>query len=376
MKDRIPSTLDILFCGATVDDMRAAIAAGADVNELDDAGHSHLYEYAMWRSPARDFLRVLIEAGADVNMGNPLLWKIAYRDAESARMLIEAGADVNAASEIRSEILPPIVAAVSVLEPEYADYAVKCDVLVRLLLDAGANIHAQSSTGATALLRALENGYEESARLLLDAGGNIHTPNDHGQTPLMMAACVCGVNLVKELLDGGADIHACDQDGNNALLEAAHGSNTDVIKLLLQRGANAYTTNHQGENALMRAAKGILNPIRPTLALFLAHGLDINSRDHKGRTALHHSVAVIMEMGDVEAVHALLDAGADIEALDHEGNTPLLVAVGDHYLGGTKALLERGADVNAKNAEGKTALDIATAAGYEEISALLTKHDK
>lgn len=84
-------------------------------------------------------------------------------------------------------------------------------------------------------------------------------------------------------------------------------------------------------------------------------------RDNKGNTPLHHSD------NSPETVRRLLESGADVNARNHDGNTPLMMQKGVS-LGGeeccygvpvVRLLLQSGADIDARNKAGMTALDLA-----------------
>jgi len=107
-----------------------------------------------------------------------------------------------------------------------------------------------------------------------------------------------------------------------------------------------------------------------TVKLWLEKGADINAKDSEGWTPLHNAA----RSGNVEIIKALLDRGAAVNAKNTNGETALMVAA---LLGQTNAiefLLEKGADVNAKDNNGETALMKAAAQGQTNaIEFLLEK---
>jgi ankyrin repeat protein len=91
-------------------------------------------------------------------------------------------------------------------------------------------------------------------------------------------------------------------------------------------------------------------------------------RDSIGYTLLHWAAA----MNDGDAVEMLLDAGADPNARDIRGRTPLHVAAMSQFRAGgdalLKALVARGADVNAADAQGATPLQFAQRMDRQDLS--------
>jgi hypothetical protein len=121
---------------------------------------------------------------------------------------------------------------------------------------------------------------------------------------------------------------------------------------------------------LMRAAD---NADLDSVTKLLAGGADVNAKDWLGRTPLLH--ACMHGNANPNVLKALLAAGADPNAHDNRGTTPLLAAatgprgeVGSAML---RELLAAGADVNAKDTDGATALMQAAAAGDAEAVTLL-----
>jgi ankyrin repeat protein len=91
-------------------------------------------------------------------------------------------------------------------------------------------------------------------------------------------------------------------------------------------------------------------------------GADVNARDERGRTPLHHvliSYPVERKYLIPKAVRLLLDHGADINAQDEDGNTPLHDAVSMNLVKVAKFLVSRGARTDIRNRDGKTPVDLA-----------------
>ena len=94
---------------------------------------------------------------------------------------------------------------------------------------------------------------------------------------------------------------------------------------------------------------------RETAELLVAQGADIEATDNGGDTPLHEAAR-----GNArETAEFLLAKGADIEATDNGGNTPPLEAAWGNAREMAEWLVERGADINATKNDGDTPLDVA-----------------
>lgn len=100
---------------------------------------------------------------------------------------------------------------------------------------------------------------------------------------------------------------------------AAVGDHVEIVEELLRAGADPDLAQHDSGSALLMLAK--FNALRAAAAL-IAGGATVDSRSDKGFTALHHAAM----QGFVPLATMLLDAGAGINELTCDGDSPLFVA--------------------------------------------------
>ena len=111
--------------------------------------------------------------------------------------------------------------------------------IVKLLMEHGADLNAQSSSGNTPLHYACCGGYEDVVVTLLDAGASIEETNENGHTPLMEAASAGHVGVAKILLDRGAGINTHSNEfKESALTLACYKGHLEMVKFLLEAGAD------------------------------------------------------------------------------------------------------------------------------------------
>ena len=106
------------------------------------------------------------------------------------------------------------------------------------------------------------------------------------------------------------------------------------------------------------AEKGHLDVARDLIEA----GADVNAKDNEGLTPLYMCALG----GHVEVARALIEAGADVNAKKDNGVTPLHMCAYTGHLEVSRALIEKGADVNAKEDDGVTPLYVCSQEGHLE----------
>ena len=236
------------------------------------------------------------------------------------------------------------------------------------LLKQGADPNRRNDANATALMWAATD--LEKTRVLLDHGADVNARSSDLRTPLLIAARRPGnTAVVKLLLDRGANPNpnAHPLTESSPLIEAATAGDAPTMELLLGRGADAKAA---AQPALTMA---ITTQCSKCLSLLVAKDLD--------KAAYSLVLPEVAVLGDVNAVRLMLHHGADVNAFDALGRTPLMYAVASDLLPleEVKLLIERGANVNAVDRHkqggdsGLSVLDIAKLHGDTPIVDLLVK---
>jgi uncharacterized protein len=242
---------------------------------------------------------------------------------------------------------------------------------VRALLKQHVDVNAPEADGTTALHWAAHWGDLETVDALLSAGANVTALNRYGATPLSEAVRIGSGALIEKLLKSGADANTfATAQAETVLMEASRDGNVEAVKALLDHGAEVSAKeNFRGQTALMwAAAEGHADIV----SLLAAHGADLNVRSYDRDTSLPKMEAgtpnapiarggltallFAARQGQIDATRALLDAKADINAVDSDGNDALTLAILNTHYDLTQLLIDRGADPNIAAKNGRTAL--------------------
>src|SRR5580700_6971898 len=154
-----------------------------------------------------------------------------------------------------------------------------------------------------------------------------------------------------------------DRPSARELLKADPGLATCLIDEARLCESKIFHWIYSGDTALHLAAAGYRVEL---VRLLLAAGADPNSRtNHRESGPLHYAAdgyitgPVWNAKRQVQTIQCLLDAGADINAQDKNGATPLHRAVRTRCAAAVKCLLERGSDATLKNKPGSTPFHLA-----------------
>jgi ankyrin repeat protein len=271
----------------------------------------------------------------------------------------------------------------------------------KVLLDGGADINQVNAGDKTSpLLMTIINGHFDLATMLVERGANVNAAAFNGVAPLFAVLNIqwapkslypspkayqqqkaTYLDLMQTLLAKGADPNVrvarkvwyqaynsdyagFDEAGATPFFRAAYASDVAAMKLLAANGADPHigTFKPAGRPFTGEGTRQIQDtsglPVIPyggpgILPLHAATGVGYG----EGFAANSHRYA---PTGFLPAIKYLVDeVGADVNAADHEGNTPLHLCAsrGDNEC--IKYLVSKGADVTRVNREGNTTVDMA-----------------
>lgn len=365
---------------------RILLKADADPNAA--AGCWHVFErdracnaiQAAAISGDVDLVRTLIEAGARVNtigaeaLTPALACAVRHNDQlDIIQFLLKSGADAN----YNKDGFLPLIEAIERKRTGF----------VQALMDAGADIHAVSSEGKSALTAAIKTKSMQLVDMLLQEGIDINHPlvKLRGITALEAAVSTNDANLVRLLLSSGADAN-----DSLALLAAVRKDyDTDILSMLLTarsrlpgRGGKQY-----GCAALQAAIKAKNKAI---VGLFIVAGINVNVPPERIHEQNHNrfdvdyqrkplQVAISRDTAeDFPIVRMLINAGADVDDASTAASlsgTLLCVVVRAGRLELVRLLLDQGANVNRVGTRwGESALSVAAGEGYLGIASLLLEN--
>jgi ankyrin repeat protein len=215
------------------------------------------------------------------------------------------------------------------------------------------------------LFAAAARGDAVTVQALLVNGADVNAEYSDGATALIVAAFNGKLDVVQALLAKGANVSARRKDGATALMGAAFNRHLDVVQVLLAAGANVNATADSGGTVLTEASRAAGN--LAVVRALLANGADVNAKRNDGATAL----IVASFNGNADIALALLDKEADVNARQADGGTALMAASFNGHLDVVQALLRNGADADIVRSDGVTALTLASTNGHPDVAQTL-----
>jgi uncharacterized protein len=283
-------------------------------------------------------IKILIHIGANVNEKDPKY----SRSALWVTCLNAAAVPANAPQIVQNSI----ERANEEREMRLKDTRI---MIVKALVEAGANVNDVDSSGTPFFALACSNGFTDVAVYLLSKGADIEAKTAKGLTALHLAAHGNQWDTCKVLLDAGAKVFSVGYA--SPLLLAAMAGRLDLIKIMLEPGRG--TDVNEGSALAAATALSRFEAAR----YLLDAGADVNLPIPGGSPALRYAV----RHGILDLVLALIAAGANVNYQDpgNDGWSIAMSAVSKQREEICRVLIASGANVNLHSTTGDTALRVA-----------------
>ena len=331
-------------------------------------------DYASFNGHSK-IVSMLIDAGSNVEDTTnerltPLLIACTMGQYKCVEILVNKG---NASLKQTPDSFSPLI---------FASYHGSADIIEFLLSTKKiGSINEIDAERKTALHYSASHNFYQATKVLLEHGANPNLYDNEHQSPLYLSVANGeeeeepeqdfafeeeeeeeeGYDPNEEEEEEEREIESLKNDG------VKYGKEREnVVKCLLDHGADMYARDSDNESIIdVAISMGSLDVVK----LFIEHGYDVNKKDLIA-SCLHISI----NHGFYGIFSALVDAGADVNVVDKDNDTPLHLAASAKNTSFAALLLSKGAKIDAVDKEGFTPLKIAQNVNNKKMIKFLLAH--
>ena len=323
---------------------------GVDVNAVNSGNQSALL--LACRSIRKECVKLLLDNGADPNISESAT---GYRSLHAAVL-------GNCSYEAVQEIANKAYVDAQALGGETALFLAclrRQNDIAQILLEAAANPNIASATGLTSLHAAVFGGCSQKIlRALIKHGADVNATNKNNLTPLMLAYHKGKVEAIHVLVTAGADSNLTDNGGFTVTHHAILGGcDKETLQAIIHHGLDVNATSKDNISPLMLACRqGNVDCVN----VLLKAGADPNIQDTNGMTLIYYAVTGGCSK---KTLQAIMDHGFDVNPMDKDNKSPLMIACLNGNVDAIHILVNAGADPNIQGTKGTTLIHHAVAGG-------------
>ena len=309
-------------------------------------------------SSSGEFIETLIDLGADVNAQTtydkltPLIFSTDWNNFMAVYLLLDHGADAN-------------IAAADGRTPLHKAVMKGNQNLVKLFLEKNALVNTQNADGDSPLHTAVSNGFFDITKLLIKKGSNVNLLNKEGRTPLFLGVKNKHEQLIKLLIENEADVNIGYKENSTERFKLVRGNKRGraawhyvlvkkhLLGLFLKR-VKGGLINVADFGDILRSGFG-QDPPEGTADKILKE-YEYQFQEIPETTLLH---IASKQINEPEIIDLLVKSGANVNAQDAEGFTPLHMAAIHGNLKIVKKLVDLEANVTIVTTDGKNAAESA-----------------
>ncbi|XP_063155461.1 transient receptor potential cation channel subfamily A member 1 [Candoia aspera] len=281
----------------------------------------------------------------------PLHWATKKQQTESVKLLLSRGANPNI---LNSNMMSPLHWAVQYLFND----------LVKIFIEnSTTDVNLEGEGGNTPVLVACYKDNPEALKLLIENGGEICKANSMGCMPVHAAAC-SGAKLCLEIIikrgeelgySPESHINFTNNGKSSPLHLAVQSRDLEMIKMCIEYGAQIDLKQNDKCTALHFAAtQGATEILKLMMSSYAGDEPIINAADGNKETLLHRAAL----FDHYELAEYLISKGANINNVDNEGRTPLLLATSCASWKIVNLLVSKGANLEIKDHLGRNFLHL------------------